>query len=270
MSKKDKRPRGWLRTPKQIEDLVEKASYHVVRGNHKRVLKICKRIQRYIPSDAKPRAEALVYMAHAYVQLKRFQEAHEALTKALEITPDDPILWFNRSLTSMYTSRSGQALKDAERAVELEGDGKMAKEYIERLNFLRPLTESEIKDRGPDFTLEELIEQQELYQRGVRHMDDEEWEKAEQCFRETIEIRDCLHQPWGNLGMVLLMQERYDEAEKALKRSLEIKPTYQHALINLASLESLREEGGPPPKRFVQTSPFQDKDIGVSYIFEDE
>ena len=47
---------------------------------------------------------------------------------------------------------------------------------------------------------------------------------------------DCLPQPWGNLGICLMMQERYDEAEEALKRALVIDPKYAIAKNNLAAL----------------------------------
>ena len=71
------------------------------------------------------------------------------------------------------------------------------------------------------------------------------WKEAEEEFRRSIAMGDCLPQPWGNLGMSMLMQGRYDEAEAALKRALEIEPRYQFAKHNLALLPEIRRNGLP-------------------------
>lgn len=56
---------------------------------------------------------------------------------------------------------------------------------------------------------------------------------------------DCLPQPWGNLGSCLMMQERFDEAEAAWKRALEVDSTYDLAKHNLNLLPRIRKEGLP-------------------------
>src|SRR5260370_9332640 len=97
-----------------------------------------------------------------------------------------------------------------------------------------------MKPRGPDFTLDQLIEQEGLFQNGLQLMEAGEWEEAEQAFQASITMGDCLPQPWGNLGISLMMQERYDEAEAALKRALVIEPRYTLATINPAALPYTR------------------------------
>ncbi|HBE29350.1 MAG TPA: hypothetical protein DDW25_10730 [Ktedonobacter sp.] len=60
---------------------------------------------------------------------------------------------------------------------------------------------------------------------------------SEMCIRDR---------PWGNLGISLMMQERYDEAETALKRALVMDPRYTLAKNNLAALPKIRRTGLPP------------------------
>ena len=48
--------------------------------------------------------------------------------------------------------------------------------------------------RGPDFTLDQLIEQEDLFQNGLQ------LKEAEQAFQASIAMGDCLPQPGGNLG----------------------------------------------------------------------
>lgn len=67
-------------------------------------------------------------------------------------------------------------------------------------------------------------------------MESEEWEEAEATFRHVVKGGNTPHQPWGNLGACLIMQERYDEAEEALRKALEISPDYEVARRNLMML----------------------------------
>jgi len=122
-----------------------------------------------------------------------------------------------------------------------------------------------MKLRGPDFTLDQLIEQEDLYQRGVDMMVQGEWEEAERFFKQSIEMGDCLPQPWGNLGNCLMMQERYDEAEAALRRALVIDPRYKIAKNNLAMLPQTRRTG--PPKEIGISDPFKNAKLNHSVNF---
>jgi Flp pilus assembly protein TadD len=80
-------------------------------------------------------------------------------------------------------------------------------------------------------------------------------------------MADCLPQPWGNLGGCLIMQERYDEAEAALRRALEVDPAYELARQNLALMPEIRETGAPDMQI---THPFVGKKIKQSITFVKE
>lgn len=95
-------------------------------------------------------------------------------------------------------------------------------------------------------------------------MQAQQWSLAEQAFRQVIQMGDCLPQPWGNLGGCLIMQQRYDEAEAALKRALEIDPNYRHARDNLALLPQTRRLGHPP--RMQITHPLEGRQIKKSIV----
>ena len=79
--------------------------------------------------------------------------------------------------------------------------------------------------------------------------------RLEQAFKVSIAMGDCLPQPWGNLGLCLLMQERYNEAEAALNRALAVDPTYSIAKNNLALLAEYRRTG--PPNIMEISDPFR-------------
>ena len=127
------------------------------------------------------------------------------------------------------------------------------------------MADKSIKLRGPNFTLDQLIEQENIFQRGLKLMEASQWNEAGQAFQASIAMGDCLPQPWGNLGICLLMQERYDEAEVALKRALVIDPEYTIAKNNLAMLSESRWMG--PPKMVRIQEPFKDSKIKQSITF---
>ncbi len=76
---------------------------------------------------------------------------------------------------------------------------------------------------------------------------------------------DCLTQLWGNLGICLMVQERYDEAEASLKRALVIDPQYALAKSHLASLPEIRRKG--PPEIVTVSEPFKGSKLKQSITF---
>ena len=64
------------------------------------------------------------------------------------------------------------------------------------------------------------------------------------------------------------MQERYDEAERALKRAIEIDPKYTIAKQNLTALPEIRRKG--PPDIVVMSEPFKGSKLkqGITFIKE--
>ena len=89
-------------------------------------------------------------------------------------------------------------------------------------------------------------------------------EGAEEALRRVIEMGDAVPQPWGNLAGCLIMQERYDEAEEALHRALEIEPDYDLAQRNLALLPIIRQTGVPD---FEVRQPFKGRKLKQSITF---
>jgi Flp pilus assembly protein TadD len=99
-------------------------------------------------------------------------------------------------------------------------------------------------------------------------MQQQRWAAAEQAFSQIISLADRLPQPQGNLGLALLMQKKYDEAETAFKRALEIDPNYDLARHNLAMLPVTRQTGETPV--FTLRDPFAKANISLSVQWQDD
>ena len=71
------------------------------------------------------------------VKEKKYKEALDCYTKAIEIDPNDPILYSNRSAMHLNLSEFDQALTDAEKAISLKAD--YAKGYLRKGKALEGL-----------------------------------------------------------------------------------------------------------------------------------
>ncbi|MEA3396358.1 MAG: tetratricopeptide repeat protein [Chloroflexota bacterium] len=274
MTKKAKRRpnrgnrRGWLVSPKQIKVWFRQAEQQLVEEDFRGVKITCRRILKYVPADSTVYGDAQSYLGIACAMSQDHAGAYSAFTAALAIFPERSDLWYNRGLASHFTMRMGQAVRDLERAVALETNSKMLAEYQKALQFSWDMARQEMAFRGPDFTLEELITQQELFQQGLQKMAGQKWTAAEDIFRQVIALGDVHPQPWGNLAGSLIMQGRFDEAETALRQALKMDPDYDMARQNLAILPQLRKSG--PPRHFSIRSPFEEQEVSGSLMFWEE
>ena len=269
MSKTQSQPKGWLVGRQQVEDWLAKATDQVAAGDYDGAVQTCMRVLRYIPKKDKVRAETLGILGMTYALQKKFEESYQVLSEAVRIDPDDSYLLFNRGLSARFTSRAGQSLHDFDNVKRMKMDAEIARRIDSELQVARKVAFSEMKMRGKGFTLEQLIEQQELFQLGNRLSGEGKWQEAETAFRRSIAMGDCLPQPWGNLGICLLMQNRFDEAEEANRHALKIDPNYQNAKINLDGLDYWCSH--PEEKlQFQITSPFQDIKTSLTLYKEKE
>ena len=249
----------------QVDKWLDLIGHQIFQGNYTEAVINCERLLNYLPRNAPQRADVLAQLGTAQAMLQNFPQSYEAFTEALALDPNNAELWFNRSTASRYTVRFGRALRDIERAIELNTRSELAEKFEEELKFNRKMAQESIKLRGPNFTLDQLIEQEDFFQQGLKLMEVGKWDEAAQAFQASIAMGDCLPQPWGNLGICLMMQERYDEAEAALKRALVIDPKYTMAKNNLAALPEIRRTG--PPKIVGIVDPFKGSKLKQSITF---
>jgi len=258
-------------TPQEQEKAdraLDKAENQLLKQDWKGAARTSLALLKWLPQDRELQEVAWATLGNAYIMLKDFDQGYRAFSKAMEYSPESAYLWFNRGTAALFTFRSGQAQRDLEKAVKLEEDKRERRRYQKSLDVARRIVKDDLRKRGHGFTIEQLIEQQELFNQGVRQMAEKRWHEAEQTFRRVIAMADILPQPNGNLGISLLMQQRWEEAEAALLRALEIDPKYQLARENLAVLDKTRKKG-KIPRDFRISSPFDDTDLDISLVIQE-
>ena len=265
MAKSTSKPKGWLIGRQQVKDWEALATRQMADQDYTGAIRTVKRIMQYVPRKDKVFAEALGSLGTIYALQKDFEESYQAYTQALAIDGENAYLFYNRGISARLTFRTGQSLLDLEYAAEIEGDGKMTEKIQKALDVARELVLSEITLRGPGFTVELLIEQQEYFQEGLALMKAGKWQLAVEDFSHSIELADCLPQPWGNRGICHLMLGEFDQSEAAFNRALEIDPEYDLARTNMKEMPYWRAHPDEKP-RFVINQPLADVNTNLSLV----
>ena len=246
MSKKTKRSKqsiGNIAKSQRVEEYLILIHTQIALSDYAGVIDTGQKLLGYLPKRSEEYAEILGHIGAAHSKQRNFSQAYEAYTEALSIQPDNAYLWFDRGVIDEFVGRLGQSVRDLERAVELlaadPGDP-LATDAEKALKRNLKEAQKAMKKRGPNFTLDQLIEQESLNLQGLALAKAQKWEEAEQVFRRVIALGDCYPQPWGNLGFCLMEQKRYDEAEAAWKKALSIDWRYSLARMNLRGLKDVR------------------------------
>lgn len=261
----NKKKKTIANTPSQADKWLDLIGHQLLTQDYMGAVASSERLLNYLPQHAPQRVDVLAYLGNAQAMLQNYPQSYEAFTEALSLDPKNAELWYNRGLASRFTARFGRSFRDYQRAVELNTLPELSKRFNDELKASRKFAEKSIKLRGRNFTLDQLIEQEDIYQRGLKLMEAGQWSEAAQAFQASIDMGDCLPQPQSNLGICLMMQERYDEAEVALKRALVIEPTYIVAKRNLAILPETRKNG--PPQMIGMLDPFKNSNMKQSITF---
>lgn len=238
-----------LTQPRDLERWLARASQQLRAADYLGAITTAQRVLRAPIVSPEQCAEAYDRIGGASLLLERYEDAFLATTAAVALMPEHALFWFNRGMAARFTTRIGQSLHDFEQAALLDRDGILADKLAEALPDARVYVADSLKLRGPEFTLDQLIDQEGLFQQGVQAMQQQQWVEAELFFRQSIAMGDVLPQPWGNLGICLLMQRQFDAAEAVLRRALAIDPGYTLARQNLAGLPAIRASGKLPTLR---------------------
>lgn len=179
----------------------------------------------------------------------------------LKEEPDNAFAYFNLGAIFIATRRIDLALIALNRAVELkpdlvaahlrlaelyEGQGNLPeaiREYEEGYLYLADEGTSEEKMIVKRLeNLQNIVEIRERFERGIALLRAGKNSEAEEMFREVLSIQPQNAQAYNFLGIILGIQNRFDEAIQSFKESLRIKPDLSDSRTRLAELYQLRGE----------------------------
>lgn len=250
----------------------EYAKQQMLVGNFAGCITTCEPLLHSLPRHSALRLEVLTLLGLAHGMLKHYQQCYDVFGEAIGIDPTVAEFWYNRGLACHSMSRPGEAVRNFERAVELSKreTSEMARKFALQLEEARQELQEAMQSHGTDITFEQYMQREELFTQALRLARQEQWQEAELLFRQLTETGSRISSYWGNLGVCLLMQFRYDEAEEILKQALAIDADYPIARDNLKKLPEIRRSKKPPGHKLINLSQEEDDKQSLALYKKDD
>ncbi len=158
-AKKSSMPRHWKAPVVQVNRWQDELSGAIYAHEFKLAKQLAQKILRHVPVASAPGKYALEQLGVVFSMLQEFEAAYQTLSKAVSLQPERSDIWYNLSLAACFTTRTAESLSCVEKAAALEPDKSLWDSYTKRLDFMREVVARELALRGPDFTVEQLLEQ---------------------------------------------------------------------------------------------------------------
>ncbi len=262
--------------PSQIhEQLVNRAQYaqqQMLMGDFAGCVNTCESLLNSLSRRSARRLEVLSLLGLAHGMLKHYPQSYAVFSEAIGIDPTLAELWYNRGLACHYMARPAEAVRDFERAVELSKNdtGEMARKFALALEESRLELQEAMQAHETDITFEQYMEREARFTQALSLVRQEKWQEAELLFRQLTETESRVPSYWGNLGVCLMMQFRYDEAEEALKQALAIDSDYSVARDDLKKLPEVRRSKKPLGHKLINLSREEDVKQSLALYEKDD
>ncbi len=158
-------------------------------------------------------------------------EALDMFNQALEIIPGEALAYSGKALAYYLLNKSGEALKEAERAREIAPDNP---ENIAILGFIYynlgmiDKAVSEYKE-----VANKLTSSIAFYNLATLYVVKGDYDGAQKAFRQAIKIDPKFAEAHNNLGYALWLGEQFQEARDSFERAISLKPDYLDPHYNL-------------------------------------
>ncbi|MDR0444392.1 MAG: tetratricopeptide repeat protein [Treponema sp.] len=142
----------------------------------------------------------------ALTEANRPFEAIPLFRKALDIEPENPLLWLNLGLAQQRTGDYNEAIESFQRAVFINDD--LAEAWLSM---------------------------------GLIHYERMEFELAEECYLSALSRNEDDPKTWNNLGVLYFNEGNFQQARRCFEESVSLCPHFYDALFNLR--DTCRELG---------------------------
>jgi tetratricopeptide (TPR) repeat protein len=262
--------------PSQMHTLlvqrVQYASEQMHMGDFTGCIRSCESVLDSLPKGSEMYLEVLAVLGLAHGMLKHYQQSYELFSEAIVLDPTRAEYLYNRGLACSSMSRPGEAVRDFERAIELAKNetSEMTRRFALQLEESRQDLQEAMQGHEAGITVEHYMEREERFTQALSLVRQEKWQDAERLFRHLTATQSRISSYWGNLGVCLMMQSRYDEAEEALKQALTIDPDYSIARDNLKKLPDVRRSKEPLELKLLNLSREEDAKQSLALYEKDE
>lgn len=187
--------------------------------------------------------QAFTNRAVVYFKLKKYQAAHQDFDKALALAPDYAGAYYGRALLYQAEKQPALAMADLNKTIELTPDN--ARAYFLRGEFY--FNKGDMKLALADFNSTiDLSTRAPLayYGRGKALMELGRYQSAFDDFKTAAEQDPKFYEAFYYGGLMAEKTNAPDEAAKAYRRALAIKPAYLPAQQGLKRVGNIKSSAG--------------------------
>jgi tetratricopeptide (TPR) repeat protein len=134
----------------------------------------------------------------ALTEANRPYEAIPLFRKALDMEPENPLLWLNLGIAQQKTGEYGEAIESFHRAIVIEED--LAEAWLSM---------------------------------GLIYYETDEFDLAEDCYQSALSHNESDLKTWNNLGVLYFTQGLLEQARQCFEKAISLCPHYYDALFNL-------------------------------------
>ena len=163
------------------------------------------------------------------------RKAIDHFQKAIEIFPYFVEAHYNLGIAYKKEVNIAGMVRAFRKVVRLAEPDELV--YSEAIGMLSFLGQSVRDVNGTD--LDTFIRAQDIFEIGMRLMENGEWEKAVEAYKECLALNASTPQPYGNMGICYAKMGKKEDAIDAFDRALGIDPDYELAMVNKAFIEAL-------------------------------
>ena len=223
--------------PLKQEDYVKRASALYFKGNFEEAVEALDKALEIKPDDA----AALYSKGATLLSLKRYDEALKAFDNALDIKPDNVTACNGKGAALLNLERYDEALKAFDKAIGIKTDDSTAwrGKGAALLGLNRYDEAVESFDKAVDIKPDVVAA---WHGKGMALLHLNRHDEALKAFDKAIGIKTDDSTAWRGKGAALLNLERYDEALKAFDKTLNIEPGNAIGWYNSARIFALKED----------------------------
>jgi tetratricopeptide (TPR) repeat protein len=171
------------------------------------------------------------------VMRKHYDEAIAYFDKAIEIYPYFVEAWFNKGASHQKKLEVREMLKAYQKVVEI---GDPADDFVRHANDVIKEMKDQIR-QDTNLTLDQYLKGMDKFNEAFAAMQSKEWEKALSSFQDVVRIDPKHTQSYGSIGICYAHLGQRDKALESLDKALELDPNYEPAILNRATVSSLKE-----------------------------
>jgi len=211
----------------KFDELFQAALKYYQTGNDALAEKICLQILSEVPSHS----PALQLQGALFIRAKKYTQAVDILSKALEMYPNDANIHSNQGVALKQLEKWDAALLSFDYAIKLKPD--FAQAFYNRGNIFKELKQWDAALADYDKAIVLNPTYVDVYNNRANIFKElKQWDAALADYDKAIKLRPAYADAYNNRGVVFQELKQWEKALSSFDKAIDLKPEFVNAHIN--------------------------------------